>query len=158
LVAVIAPVACEPLVAIDPLQAPEAVQAVALVDDHVNVELPPLATLLGLALIETLGAVADVVTVADWDAEPPAPVQVSMNLVVAERPAVGLEPLVGLVPLHPPDATQAVVLVDDQASIDVVPLLTVLGLAERVRAGAALVTDTVADCVALPPEPVQVSP
>src|SRR6202035_3552001 len=142
----------------DPDHPPEAAQAVALVEDQVNVELPPLGTLVGPALMETLGGVADVVTVADWDAEPPAPVHVSMNLVVAERLAVALGPLVGLVPLHPPDATQAVALVDDQASIDAAPLLTVLGLAERVRAGACLVTDTVADCVALPPEPVQVSP
>jgi hypothetical protein len=158
LAAVIAPVACEPLLATAPVQAPEAVHAVALVEDQVNVELPPFETLVGLALMETLGGVADVVTVADWDAEPPAPVHVSVNFVVAERVAVALEPLVGLVPLHPPDATQAVVLVDDQVNTDAAPLLTVLGLAEKVRAGAALVTDTVADCVALPPEPVQVSP
>ena len=158
MVAVIAPVAFEPLVAIDPLQAPEAVHAVALADDQINVALSPLAMLVGLALMETLGGAADVVTVADWDAEPPAPVHVSVNLVVTERVAVALEPPVGLVPLHPPDATQAVALVDDQASTDAAPLLTVLGLAERVRAGAGLVTDTVADCVALPPEPVQVSP
>lgn len=148
----------EPLVAIDPVQPPDAVHAVALVEDQTSVELPPLVMLLGPALMETLGAAVDVVTVADWDAEPPVPVHVSMNLVVAERVAVALEPLVGLVPLHPPDATQAVALVDDQASTDAAPLLTVLGLAERVRAGAGLVTDTVADCVALPPEPVQVSP
>jgi hypothetical protein len=33
-----------------PDHAPEAVQEVALVEDHVKVELPPLATVLGLAL------------------------------------------------------------------------------------------------------------
>jgi hypothetical protein len=134
------------------------VHAVAFVADQITVALSPLAMLVGLALMETLGGAADVVTVADWDAEPPAPVHVSVNLVVAERVAVALEPLVGLVPLHPPDATQAVALVDDQVNTDAAPLLTVLGFAEKVRAGAALVTDTVADCVALPPEPVQVSP
>jgi hypothetical protein len=46
------------------------VQAVALVDDHVRVELPPLATLVGLALSETLGGetlggAAETVTVTD---------------------------------------------------------------------------------------------
>jgi hypothetical protein len=68
----------EPLVATDPLQAPEAVQAVALVEDQVNVELPPLDTLLGVALIVTVGALAltgATVMEADWVALPPAPVQ-----------------------------------------------------------------------------------
>jgi hypothetical protein len=35
--------------------------------------------------------------------------------------------------------------------------LTVAGVAVRVTAGAAEVTDTVADCTALPPLPLQVS-
>ena len=43
---------------------PEAVQAVALVEDQVNVELPPLETLVGLALSDTVGG-AETVTVAD---------------------------------------------------------------------------------------------
>jgi hypothetical protein len=137
LVAVIAPVACEPAVATDPDQPPEAVQAVALVDDQVTVELPPLATLVGLALKETLGGLAETVTVADCDAEPPAPVHVSVYLVVAVRGEVLVEPLVGCVPLHPPEAAQEVALVDDQLNVDAAPLLTVLGLEERVTAGAA---------------------
>ena len=49
-------------------------------------------------------------------------------------------------------------LVDVHVKVDVAPLLTVLGLAERVTAGADWVTETVADCVALPPVPVQVIP
>jgi len=52
---------------------------------------------------------------------------------------------------------QAVALVDDQVNDDAAPLLTVVGLAARVTVGAGEVTDTVADCVALPPLPVQVS-
>ncbi len=52
--AVEAPVDCDPLVALAPDQAPEAVQAVALVDDHVRVDAAPLATVLGLALIATV--------------------------------------------------------------------------------------------------------
>jgi hypothetical protein len=58
-------VACEPAVATEPLQPPDAVQAVELVEDQVNVELPPLEMLVGLALKEMLGGVADIVTVAD---------------------------------------------------------------------------------------------
>jgi len=42
-------------------------------------------------------------------------------------------------------------------SIDPLPLLTVLGLADRAAVGAGWVTDTVVDWLALPPEPVQVS-
>jgi hypothetical protein len=39
-----------------PLQPPEAVQEVAFVEDHVSCVLPPLATLVGLALSVTVGA------------------------------------------------------------------------------------------------------
>ena len=68
-----------PLVATDPLQAPEAVQAVALVEDQVNVDMPPLDTLLGFELIVMVGAApltGATVMEADWVALPPAPVQV----------------------------------------------------------------------------------
>jgi hypothetical protein len=60
-----APVAFEPLVAWLPDQAPEAVHEVALLDDQLKVEPLPLDTLVGLALIDTLGGVDDTVTVAD---------------------------------------------------------------------------------------------
>jgi hypothetical protein len=157
-VALSAPVAFEPAVATVPDQPPEALQEVALVDDQVRVELAPLAILAGLALMETLGAGAETVTVTDCAAEPPVPVQVSVNLVVAVRAAVVLDPLIASPPLQPPDAVQAVALVDDQVNVDVAPLLTVVGLADRVTAGAGLVTETVADWLALPPVPVHVSP
>jgi hypothetical protein len=60
-----------------PDQAPEAEQEVALVADQLNVELPPLATVLGLAVKVTVGAGEVTDTVADWLALPPVPVQVS---------------------------------------------------------------------------------
>jgi hypothetical protein len=64
--AVSAPVDCEPLSPLEPLQPPDAVQAVASVADHESVELFPLATELGAALISTVGAAAEVTeTVAD---------------------------------------------------------------------------------------------
>jgi hypothetical protein len=71
-------VASEPLVAREPVQPPVAVQAVALVDDQFRVEVPPLATLVGLALNEAVGGVAETVTVADCVALPPAPLQVNV--------------------------------------------------------------------------------
>ncbi len=129
----------------------------ALVEDQVNVELPPLATLVGLALSETLGGVAETVTVADWDAEPPAPLHVSVNVVVVVRAEVVRVPLVGSLPVQPPEALQEVAFVEDQVRVEVAPFATVLGLAEIVTAGAGVVTETVAACTALPPAPVHVS-
>lgn len=150
-------IVCEPLVASVPDQAPDAAQLVAVVDDQVSVELPPLATLLGLALKETVGAVTVTDTVAEFDAVPPAPVQARMNCVVALNATVVWLPLVASVPVHPPEAVQDVALVADHVNVEVLPLLTVLGLAAIVTTGAGVVTETVADCVALPPAPVQVS-
>jgi hypothetical protein len=63
-----------------------------------------------------------------------------------------------LVPDQALVALQEVALVDDQVKVDVPPLATVLGPALKATVGAGAVTDTVADCVALPPPPVQVSP
>jgi hypothetical protein len=48
-----------------PDQAPEAVQAVAFVDDQVRLALLPLATVLGLAVKLTVGAGAVTETVTD---------------------------------------------------------------------------------------------
>jgi hypothetical protein len=72
-----APVDCEPVAALLPDQPPEAVHEAALVLDQDRVEALPLATVLGLAPSDTVGAgTAVTVTVADWAALPPAPVQV----------------------------------------------------------------------------------
>lgn len=68
---------CEPLAALVPDQDPEAVHEVAFVEDQVRVELPPLATVLGLAANVTVGAGEFTVTVADWVALPPLPEQVN---------------------------------------------------------------------------------
>jgi hypothetical protein len=71
---------------------------------------------------------------------------------------VDCEPLTGMLPDQAPEAEQEVALVDVQVKVDAVPLLTVLGVAAKLTFGDGVVTETVADCVALPPEPVQVSP
>jgi hypothetical protein len=73
--AVSVPVDCVPLMALGPDHAPEAVQAVALVEDHVRVDEAPLFTLLGLTKKVIVGAVASTDTLADCVALPPAPVQ-----------------------------------------------------------------------------------
>ena len=73
-----APVDCEPLAALLPDQAPDAVQEVALVVDHVKFEEAPLVTVLGLAAKLTVGAGCVTDTVAGCDALPPTPEQVSV--------------------------------------------------------------------------------
>jgi hypothetical protein len=129
-----------------------------LAELQVNVDALPLLTLVGLALNDTVGAAAAcTVTVVDCDATPPVPEQVSVNFVVAVSAAVAAEPVVAIEPAQPPEAVHDEALVEDQASADVAPLLMVVGFAVRVTVGAGLVTDTVADCAALPPLPVQVS-
>ena len=55
------------------------------------------------------------------------------------------EPLIGLLPLHELDAVQAVALVADQVSIELVPLATELGAALIRTVGAGELTETVAD-------------
>ena len=74
----------------------------------------------------------------------------------AESAPVDCEPLVALLPVQAPEALHEVALVLDQDKVEALPLATVLGLAPSVTVGAGTaVTVTVADCVALPPAPVQ---
>ena len=98
------------------------------------------------------GAGEAIDTVTLCVADPPVPVQTRVYFVVAVRSEVLAEPLVGSDPVQPPDAVHDVALVDDQVSEEPAPLATVVGLAVSVMAGA-WVTETVADCVALPPPP-----
>ena len=132
-------------------------QVVAFVDDHESVELAPLAMVLGFALKLTVGAGEFTVTVADWAALPPAPVQVRVYVVFAVSAPVARDPLVAWLPLQPPEAVQAVALLDDHVRVDAAPLAIVLGAALRVTVAVGVaVTVTVADCAAAPPGPVHV--
>jgi hypothetical protein len=147
----------EPFTGWLPDQAPEAVQAVALVEDHVKVELPPLATVLGLALRVTVAVFFGLtVTVVDCTALPPVPLQVNVYVELAERAPVDCEPLMDLLPEHAPEAVHEVAFVADHVRVELLPLITELGLAPNVIVGAGDFTDTLADCAALPPAPVQV--
>ena len=76
--AVKAPVLCEPDVAFDPLQLPDAVQEVAFVVDQVNVLPEPLPTDIGDADSETVGAAV----------EPPETVTVALSTYVRPLPLV----------------------------------------------------------------------
>jgi hypothetical protein len=64
-----------PLTPRDPDQLPDAVQLVALVEDHVSVLAPPLITVAGLAVMLTVGVTA---TFAVAAAMPPGPVHVNV--------------------------------------------------------------------------------
>jgi hypothetical protein len=68
---------------------------------------------------------------------------------------VDFDPLRPTAPDHAPEAVHEVALVADQVSVELLPLATVLGLAAKLIVGTGWVTDTVADCAALPPLPVQ---
>ena len=80
-----APVPWVPEIALLPLQPPDAVHDVALLEDQVNVLLPPLATDVGAAEIVTVGAGVGFVTVTVVLARAVRPylVQVIVNVAVA---------------------------------------------------------------------------
>jgi hypothetical protein len=112
-----APVDCEPLVAFEPLHAPDAVQLVAFVELHVSVEAPPELTDAGLAVIETVGASCETMAVVDVSLVPPGPVQLSTYQVVEFSGPVDSLPLGALDPLHAAPAVQLVALVELQDSV-----------------------------------------
>jgi len=123
---------CEPPSALLPLQPPDALQEVALVLDQASVEEVPDFTLLGVAVSVTIGALPATVTVADCVAGAPAPLQVSSYSVVFVSGPVDQVPLVALAPDQPPEALQAVAPTDVQVSVELPPLLTVVGAAVSV--------------------------
>jgi hypothetical protein len=137
-----------------PDQAPEATHAPALIADQCKVEVASLAIVLGLALKLTVGAGDLTATVADCDALPPVPLQVSVNVVLAFSSPVDCEPFVALEPDQAPEAEHEVAWVDDQFSVALPPAATALGPTLKLTVGAGAVTETVVDCAALPPAPV----
>lgn len=66
-------------------------------------------------------------------------------------------PLTAFAPDQAPEATQEVAFVADQVNVALLPLFMALGPTLSVTVGADAFTETVADCAALPPAPVQVS-
>jgi hypothetical protein len=140
-----APVVCEPLIALAPDQAPEAVQEVALFDAHASVEPDPLLIVLGLALKLTVAlGLALTVTVADCAALPPAPVHVRAKVDVAFSAPVDCDPVTDFAPDHAPEAAQEVAFVADQFKVALPPLVIALGPTLSVTVGAFALTVTVA--------------
>ena len=161
LVTVSGPDVSLPEVGLLPVQAPEAVQEVAFVEDQVSVEDPPLATDIGFATSDTVGPGGVTVTVADALAVPPSPVQSRANVLVLVNAPLGWLPEIVLRPDHAPEARQEVALAEDQVSVEDPPLATDVGFAASDTVGlggggGVPETVTVAVALALPPKPVQV--
>jgi hypothetical protein len=124
-----------------PVQPPDAVQDVALLEVQLSVALPPEVTEVGLAVSDTLGAVGvlDVtLTVTDLLTDPPAPVHVSVYVLVEVKLESVCEPAVALLPLQPPDAVQDVALLDDHVRTELPPDETDVGEALRLKVGAGV--------------------
>jgi len=161
LLAVSAPVDSVPEGPFAPDQSPDALQDVALVDDHVSAEESPPGMDGGVAVSDTVGA-GSTVTVADALALPPAPVHVIENALLATIAPLAWLPELPSVPDHAPEALHVVAFVDVQLSVDTPPLGTEGGSARSETVGAgggggSAFTITCADVLALPPGPVHVS-
>ena len=142
-----APLGWLPEIVLLPDHAPEAAQEVALVDDQVRVEVPPLVTDVGLAASDTVGTGGGVpVTVIDTDAlaVPADPVQARVNVLELVNAPLEWLPEIALLPDHAPDATQEVALVDDQVRVEAPPLVIDVGLgaSDTVGSGGACVVTT----------------
>jgi len=132
-----APVDEVPLVATAPLQPPDAVHAVAFAEVQVNVDIPPLATVVGEADKVTVGAGETTTTSADCEACPPGPVQVKTYVVFAINGSVVMVPLVGWLPLQPPEAVQLCASLALHCKVVDVPLATLVFIAASVTDGFA---------------------
>jgi hypothetical protein len=159
---VMAPLDWLPLIDFVPDQLPDAKHAVALLLFQESVDVPPEATVVGLALSCTVGAALDTETVAVCDAVPPVPLHVSSNSVVLLIASVDSEPLVATDPIQPPEAVQLVASLLLQVRTALAPGATVVGLAVSdtsggVEATVTPVTATVTDSDVAPPVPEQLS-
>jgi hypothetical protein len=88
-------------------------------------------------------------------AEPPAPVQLNVNVPLAVSAPVAAVPDVALAPDQAPEAVHEVALVVLHVNVELPPDTTLVGFALKLTVGAGVVTVTVADAEPLPPVPVQ---
>jgi hypothetical protein len=152
-----APVLNVPLVAFAPLQPPEAVHAVAFVELHVNVELPPLATDVGFALSVAVAVGTTVTGAVAATLVPPVPVHVNVYDVLAESGPMLCVPLVALAPLHPPEAVHEVAFVELHVNVELPPFAIDAGFAVSVAVGLPGTVTVALTTLLVPPAPVQVS-
>jgi hypothetical protein len=112
---------------------------------------------LGLAVKVTVGAGVVTATVADCWVVPPAPVQDRVKVALAVSAPVDCEPLRAMPPDQAPEAVQLVAEVEDHVSVALPPLAMAVGPTLKLTVGNGALTETVVDCAALPPGPVQVN-
>ena len=143
-----------PLVPLHPLVA---VHEVALVELHVSVDAPPLATEVGFAVRLTVGAGTTVTAAVATLLVPPVPVQLKEYDVVDVSAPVLCTPLVASAPLQPPLAVHEVALVEFQVSVDAPPLATEVGFAVRVTVGAGTTVTVAVATLLVPPAPLQLN-
>jgi hypothetical protein len=108
-----------------PLQPPEAAQESALREDHVSVEVPPVAIAVGSAASVTVGGFTLIVTVAGA-LLPPGPAHVIEKVAFPVNTPLLCEPLAPSVPLQPAEAVHDVALLEAQVSITELPTSTVV--------------------------------
>jgi hypothetical protein len=95
------------------------------------------------------------VTVTAWPAVPPGPLQVRLKVLLALNTPVEALPEVDAAPDQAPLALQLVAPVEDHESVLEPPLLTLVGVAVRLTAGAGCaLTVTVVEAELVPPLPV----
>ena len=140
-----------PRAALVPSQAPDAVQEFAFVELHVSVAEAPAGTAAAPADSITVGAGITVTVASELALVPPVPVHTNAYEVVAVSGAIVLVPLGCSAPLQPPEAVQAVALVDFHVNVEDLPLAMGSGeaLIDAVGAGGVVVGD------APPPPPPQ---
>ena len=137
-----------------PPQPPEAVHDVALIELHVSVETPPVATTVGYA---TKVAIGMTLTTVDTLLVPPVPVHdKEYELGIVSAPVLFV-PLVAIAPLQLPEAVHEVALVELHVNVEALPLATEVGFADSVTVGAGTTVTVAVAALLVPPAPLQVS-
>jgi hypothetical protein len=153
-----APVLWVPLVAFVPLQPPDAVHDVALVELQVSMEVPRLAIEVGFAVSVAVGTGAMVTVAVAAVLVPPVPVHFNVYVVLAVKGPVLWVPLAAFAPANvPPAAAHDVALVEFQVSVEVPRLAIEVGFAVSVAVGTGAMVTVVVAAVLVPPLPAQIN-
>jgi hypothetical protein len=149
------PVLWLPLSTSEPLQPPDAVQEVALLEVHVRIDDAPAATAAGDAVNVTVGWGRMFTTATTGAVTPPGPRHVSAYTVVAVNGPVLWLPLVASVPLQPREAVHEVALTELQVMTAAPPETIDVGAAESTAVGGGINITVAVDGAEAPPPPEQ---
>ena len=156
-VAASVPVLCAPLVAFVPPQPPEAVQDVAFVEVHVNVEALPPVMEVGFAVSVTVGMGTTVTVAVATLLVPPGPAHDNEYEPGIVRGPVLCVPVVALMPPQFPEAVHEAALVEVHLSVEAPPIATEVGFADSVTVGAGATVTTAVATLLTPPAPVHIN-